>query len=766
MNSHNHQARAIILLSPAQLSWRSTVSEDWRLILIGAIASFFLASLITTGSPAGLIPDLSVPFSYAGDSIFHAWMANRVDEGWVFNSARSGYPFGSNFLDYPGADAGNHLVIKLFAGLTGGWVGGLNLYFLFGFSTCFVASYIASRAFGLNRSFSMAVSLLYSFTPFHFLRLMYQHLFYTWYFVVPVFFYLALSIYRTGQQPQSGSLPSRIAKGAAATLGLFILASFGVYYAVFGVIVIGLAGLLSWVKSKHVQGLKKAVFLSCAIGAGVALNIAPNVINTFTNGANEEVANRSPVESEIFGFKLMQLILPRVDHRSSTLANMTQAYNNSAPLINENATATLGMIGAGGLVLVFLFLVFRPSGAAGDERLRLVAAITFILFMFGTIGGLGAVFAGLISPSIRGWNRISVFIAFGAVLFAFIALQILLKEKAPRLTRYAAAIATVVLVFGLLDQTTSACKSCYVQRKAEFENDKNFIQSIESALPTGAAVYQLPYFNFPEAPPMNRMMNYQMMAGVIHSKSLHWSFGGMKGRDGDAFYRALAKESTSKQLDVIRRLGFDGIYIDRRGYADNGDALITELTELLKSSHQLVSSSGEQVYFKVIGSEHPPLEALSTAQIMKLAGYHVDRFGPRYPSTMEIGIDFTKEGWPEFISNVKGVSHLELWGRWSDKSEIIFDFNVPLPQRFTLVLNAQAFAMNAGKPIRIKVGAEEYSTKLMNTASEVRVPVDLEGGKADRITFIPAKAMSPQQLNGSVDNRLLGIGFISLRIEQ
>ncbi|MFJ2985521.1 MULTISPECIES: DUF7024 domain-containing protein [unclassified Pseudomonas] len=766
MNSPNLHARAGSLPTSTQLGWRSIVNEDWRLILIGAIASFFLASLITSGAPAGFIPDLSVPFGYNGDSIFHAWMANRVDEGWIFNNARSGYPFGSNFLDYPGADAGNHLVIKLLSGLTGGWVGGLNLYYLLGFPTCFVASYITSRAFGLNRSFSMAVALLYSFTPFHFLRLIYQHLFYTWYFVVPVFFYLALSVYRAGQPPQIGSLPARITKAVPATLGLFILASFGVYYAVFGVIVIALAGLLSWVNSKHLQGLKKSILLSCAIGAGVALNVAPNVINTYTNGANEEAAQRSPGQSEHLGFKLMQLMLPRLDHRSSALANLTQVYNNSSPLINENATATLGMIGAGGLVLVFFFLLFKPSGAADDERLRLVAAITFVLFMFGTIGGLGTVFAWIVSPSIRGWNRISVFIAFSTVLFTFIALQILLKEKAPRLARYAAAIAAVALLFGLLDQTVPACKSCYVQRKAEFENDKHFVQSIESELPPGAAVYQLPYFGFPEEPPMNRMMSYQSMAGVIHSKGLHWSFGGMKGRDGDAFYRALAKESTSKQLSVIRQLGFDGIYIDRRGYADNGDALISELTELLQSTPQLVSSSGDQVFFRVTGSQHRPLEHLSPAQIMKLSGYYVDHNGIRYPSTLENGIDFTREGWPEFIANVKGVWPLESWGRWSVKPEVTLDFTEPLPQKFTLILKARAFASNAQHPTRIRVADREYTAQLTGDTSEVRVEVDLQGSSTNRITFIPHAPTSPRKIMGGSDDRMLGIGFVSMRIEQ
>ncbi len=57
----------------------------------------------------------------------------------------------------------------------------------------------------------------------------------------------------------------------------------------------------------------------------------------------------------------------------------------------------------------------------------------------------------------------------------------------------------------------------------------------------------------------------------------------MKGRDGDMYYRSLANEPIEKQLEVIKRLGFNGIYIDRRGYADNANELITNLTTLLGS---------------------------------------------------------------------------------------------------------------------------------------------------------------------------------------
>lgn len=742
------------------LTLREIVVADWKLILLGALASFFLASILTSGISEGLVPNLSAPYSYGGDGLFHAWMAQRVHEGWLFENARSGYPFGSNFFDFPGSDGGDHLIVKLTALLTGGWVGGVNLFYLLGFATCFIATYVTARGFGLNRSFAMATGALYTFVPFHFLRL--PHLFYTWYFVAPLFFYLALTIYRTPAKVPGAR--TTLGKLALAALWMVVLASFGVYYALFGIIMLALAGVLSAVRSGHLQGTKKAALLCTFAVAGVLLNVAPNLVGNFTEGRNPEAAQRLPLESEIYGLKLMQLLIPRGDHRSSTLREVAREYSNS-PLNNENSTSSLGIIGSAGFMLSLLLVALAPARLKVDERLRLLAAIIFVLFMFATIGGLGSLFALVVSPLIRGWNRISIFIACGSILFFFVALQCLLHKR-PRYTRYSVAIASVLVLFGLSDQTASVCQDCNAKQKVAFENDQQFVQNIEKALPVGAAIYQLPYIGFPEVPIMHRLLNYQMMIGVLHSSALHWSFGGMKGRPGDLFYRSLAKEPLSHQLEVIRRLGFDGIYIDRRGYEDNGNAVTEELTQLLHMPPTLEHASKEIVFFKLDERAHPPISGLTPKQIMAKAHYFADASGARYPGDMASGIDFSKPGLPDFIARTSGLSGVEPWGRWSDQGKTTFEFVQPLPQRFTLVLKAHAFASNAGKPTKVEIGRHTYDIQVTAGDSEIRLVVDLQGENTDRITFIPPAPIPPHKVDKSNnDQRTIALGFVSMSID-
>lgn len=191
------------------LSFRYAFYREWQCWLLGAILSFISASVFMTGWPKGLIPNFKYPYSYAGDGLFVSWMIQRLHEGWIFNNVRSGYPFSSSFLDYPSSDAGNFLALKIIGLFTNGFSSTFNLYFLLGFSIAFVTAYCGLRALRLSMPFSFVAAALFDFTPFHFLRL--THLFYTWYFVVPIFFHIAIKIFfGCLQEKNIASLPINI----------------------------------------------------------------------------------------------------------------------------------------------------------------------------------------------------------------------------------------------------------------------------------------------------------------------------------------------------------------------------------------------------------------------------------------------------------------------------------------------------------------------------------------------------------------------------
>jgi phosphoglycerol transferase len=50
------------------------------------------------------------------------------------------------------------------------------------------------------------------------------------------------------------------------------------------------------------------------------------------------------------------------------------------------------------------------------------------------------------------------------------------------------------------------------------------------------------------------------------------------------------------QINAIKKLRFAGIYVDRRGYADNGAAVVAELTALV-GAPTVVQAPGPKVFF-------------------------------------------------------------------------------------------------------------------------------------------------------------------------
>ena len=747
-----------IKLAPQSLG--AAARQDWPWWLGGALLSFVLASVLMSGWPAGLLPQLRVPFVYEGDGLSHAWMIKRVIDGWLYTNSHSGYPFGSHFYDYPGSDAGNLALVKLLGLASGSWAAVLNLYFLTCFAACFVCAYLVARTTGLNKPLAAAAALLYTFLPFHMQRI--PHLFLTSYFVAPLFFYFALRI--ADGQLFEGPLGHRKGAKLAAAVTLAALASFGVYYALFGVMLFVMVAFAAICARGDLRPMKAAFAASCFVVVGVLLNVAPTVAYQKMYGKNPEVAQRGAADSELYGLKLMQLLVPQQYHRSDKLRASVAVYNAGTPLVNENVTASLGAVGAAGFLAMLGVAFAAVSGRKIERKLALLALAATLLFLFGTVGGLGSLFSHTVSASIRGWNRISVFIGFAALLGLFLLLQAALQRRLQGRGLLAASGVTAALlgVAGLWDQTSTTCEPCIVRYASLYDMDRDFAKAIEKEIPNGA-VYQLPYMGFPEVPELHQLKAYNHMSGYLHSDTLNWSYGGMKGRRGDLFYRALASEPLERQLEVLRKLGFGGIYIDKRGYADRGAAVIAGFTALTGAEPKLSRADGQVVFFRLPGTP-VDLGGKGVQEIMDLSGYGAER-AAKDMEALRQGFQFNNPVFPAQLSAVRGVSGPEAWGRWTDGKLVEFEFAEPLRQRFTLVLRLRPFGPNSGKDMVLRVGSQEHLVTLLPGENEYRVQVDLGREQARLIMLQPPVPTSPRMLDKSADDRMLGVGLSVLRFE-
>jgi phosphoglycerol transferase len=345
--------------------------------------------------------------------------------------------------------------------------------------------------------------------------------------------------------------------------------------------------------------------LIAAIFAALVANLSPNIIYQYTHGKTE-TAQRAPVEAELYGLKLAQLVLPLTGHRIGSWRRIKDEYNR-APLVNENDDSALGLIGSIGFLTLLGLLVYSAFDLGRREdksTLNLLAHLSILnlsALLLGTIGGFGAIFNLLVSPQIRGYNRISVYIAF----FSFFAVALTLERARHRFfqsrgLRLALPLLIIILtILGLLDQSSSRLVPDYAGVKHVFEIDADFVQRIESSVPAGAMIFQLPVKRFPETIPIERVYDYDLFKGYIHSKQLRWSYGAMRGRLGDFWQAWVVTHPIPELVEIIALANFDGIYIDRFGYADNAAKLESELAGLTESG-PLVSKDQRLSFFDLV----------------------------------------------------------------------------------------------------------------------------------------------------------------------
>ena len=182
---------------------------------------------------------------------------------------------------------------------------------------------------------------------------------------------------------------------------------------------------------------------------------------------------------------------------------------------------------------------------------------------------------------IRGYNRISIFIAFLSLLaVGFLFEKWREKWSANQFKRVAFYILMgVILVAGLLDQTPEP--NTPNSDKVKYLQDKQFIKSIEANLPKNTMVFQLPYIPFPEHPAVYKMTDYEHLKGYLHSTYLRWSYGAPRGREGDLWQKQIATKSPEELIKIIISTGFGGLWLDRFGYTDNGVQMVSEFNSVI-----------------------------------------------------------------------------------------------------------------------------------------------------------------------------------------
>ncbi|MGI8729230.1 MAG: hypothetical protein ACR2LK_04470 [Solirubrobacteraceae bacterium] len=592
--------------------------------------------------------DMRLPFTHIGDELF-SLMAIKgvVDHGWFLTNPDVGAPFGQQLHDFAGVngDTMTILAVKVLALFTVDPSLIQNLMFVLSFPAIALTAFLVLRALEIGAPAAAVAATLFALAPYHFVRGE-AHFFLALYYAVPLGGYLVMSVF--GGRPlfgrrRSSSGPRLLAWASGRSLGTIaicvVVASGGVYYAVFTVLLLLVAIVLRLLVGRRPAALASGCAVIATIGAVMLASQAPTLIYQSQHGANELVGKRLALESEVYSLKLTRLVLPVAGHRVHALAALSNRYSADATSSPGELPESLGLVtslGFAWLLLVTLIgAVSARLRAAIDDRHGHAAVAALFCLLLGTTGGLSSLIAYLISPQIRGWNRISIFIAF----FAIVAVALLLDQLVRRLQGrragpvLVAGLLGAVLLGGLYDQTNRSFVPPYSATKADYGSDRAFVAAIERQMPAGAEIFQMPYTPFPGNPRIVELPDQDLLRPYIQSSDLRWSYGSMKGRPEDwvdDFY-GLAEEQVAAltvpvssdrppQADVaaLAAAGFEGIYIDRFGYGDRAAALEADLRRVTGAA-PLVSPNGRMSFFSLLGTQRSLSSRLDRGERRRLA---------------------------------------------------------------------------------------------------------------------------------------------------
>lgn len=556
---------------------------NWRRTLL----AYAVAGLICVAILIWLLElwkvDLRVPVNYGGgDSLLYLACFRAIpDTGWYFRHDRLGAPFPMRMYDFPMTDAAHFFAVKLLYWCCGDLGLAISLYYLLTFPLSTLAALFVMRRLNIGFVPAVACGLLYAYLPFHLMRL--GHYFLACYYHVPMMILVILEVYpgRPGSKEASAG-PSRLGKRdllLCSAICLFTGAA-GVYYAAFALFFLAVAALAAWFSPRRWQALRLAVGCSALVFLSVLAGLAPTLAYSARHGRNEQSTNRKPYEAEIFGLKIAQMLLPVPHHRWQPLADLRADYAKPRrPLLNENETSALGTIGAAGLIGLLGWLLLRRRAIPEGSVTHALALFAIAAILFATIGGFIAIVNLLTVSYIRSCNRIVVFIAFFSLVGVAGAADRLWRRLAttPRRALLCMLGAGLLTAAGLWDEVPCMPLGDLAEPQRQFAIDQEFAERVEASLPPGSMIYQIPWSRFPEAPAHHRMQEYDHLRPYLHTHSLRFSHGSMRGRQGDRWHLDLDKKPMPERIGQLVESGFTGIWVDRAGYADNGAAVEAEL---------------------------------------------------------------------------------------------------------------------------------------------------------------------------------------------
>ena len=573
-------------------------SAGWTRLDTTALASLLVVVLLAwcTANAKWTALQWSQPTAYTEPDkadVVHALAMMKAGAGGEFvplawkGSRDLGAPYDANWNDWPLVEELQIVffsllakVFGLFAGLNlatvlGNLLAAITFYGVARFSDCStVWAFVAALAFGL-------APFIFAQSPFHLTTE------YIWH--IPLF----LPVWRWASS-EPGTTPRSPRFWFAVGVG-FLTGLQSPYYTNILCQLTLLGAIILFCHNRSWPAFKSSLAVIGAAACAFALMNFDTWTYRAVHGANTGALVREYKWLEIYGLKIVDMVIPPVTHHSHMLADFATAHRAAAPLQDEGSY--LGFVGLAALALLVGTAIADVVRRRADSIPMEAWQVLWIVLFFST-GGFNAILGSLGFTLFRTGCRYSVVILAIALMYAAQRLTALQRETASHkpsgslpLAAYAAAAALCcVILWDQVPRTPTATATAAIARQVEA--DREFVAAMEAALPDRAMVFQLPIMEFPEAP-VPGVPPYDHFRPYLYSKNLRYSFGSMKGRPREDWQKELGKMAFKDAVAEIKNKGFAAIYINRNGFPDRGKALEDSLLEMGYTKPPLRNATGE-----------------------------------------------------------------------------------------------------------------------------------------------------------------------------
>jgi phosphoglycerol transferase len=701
--------------------------------------------------------NVTVPFVFQGDTLHHLLIVKAmIEQGWWWHIGRLSAPFSLDMISFPVGGNVDYALMWILARFSNrpGLV--LNVFWLGSVVLTSISAAWSFNRLGVLAELSFAAGVLYGLIPQTFYSAT-SHLMLVKYLLPPVLV-LAVFLFAAEAWPKNRGIQTALFT-ATALLGFNY-----VYSAFFAGFCLLCGGTLGYLRSCDIRILKRcALSLSLLCGAAI-LNLAPTLHAWSSDQGTAALvrSGKSPIEADIHALHLRHLLLPVRDHVLPALSRLEQSYERVGMPFDpgESPRERMGLFASIGFLLLLLVSLGAPLANEQPTAriLQALSGLNLAAILLSVVGGFGSLWNIFVSPDIRSYARIGVVIAFYSMAGLSIWLSQMLRSKGlvSKLGLAFPLLSGVVLMAGVSDQYAAPnIADFYAQDVRKFETVQRLTAKLESQLPMGARIYQLPYTSYPNTPQIASMPPNEHLVAYVLSRNLRWSWPSLSSR-AVRWNEAINKMGPTDLAGTLVYSGFSAIWVDRNGLVDHGQNILDDLTKVC-GPPLANSEDGRYVVFQLDQLRNRLRGQSSQTEFRAEESRAIQQGLYRWGETLvpnELGTgSWLLSGWA-----VPGTGF-----RWTQGYEASLYFEIqPLqqPGDKTLVVN-----IAPGLPYQTLAVTARIDDITLGTWDMVRegsyslsIPSRVLAGKSHfRLTLQTPNVLSPNDFGASNDPRLIGI---------